>query len=171
MEAYYYSFEPTGVEAIDRILSAAACAGKAAHHTRDWMESGYTPEHLDGSVANGFPESNSPVAWIQNAANRAARELSEVSTVGDLRAENAKLRAKVERIEKLRDHYRDRLPDGTGNGRAVNAHRVWHDIDAALDGEQSCHKLYPEVGHEDEGYTELPGTVYPATDGQKETQR
>jgi len=38
MNAYYYSFTPTGVEAIDKILSAVATAGKAYHHTDSWAE-------------------------------------------------------------------------------------------------------------------------------------
>lgn len=69
MNAYYYSFEPTGVEAIDRLLSAVACAGKAYHHTDQWTESvfgsePYEPDHRGGS----------PVEWIQNAAEDAAAE-------------------------------------------------------------------------------------------------
>ena len=64
MDAYYYGFDPTGVEAIDKILSAVACAGKAYHHTEDWGDDGYTPEYLRGA---------SPVEWIQNAANDAAK--------------------------------------------------------------------------------------------------
>jgi hypothetical protein len=38
MDAYYYGFEPTGNHAIDRILSAVACAGKAYHNTCDWTD-------------------------------------------------------------------------------------------------------------------------------------
>lgn len=63
MDAYYYSFEPTGVEAIDRILSAVACAGKAFHHTEEWNEEATPREHLRGTT---------PKEWIQNAANDAA---------------------------------------------------------------------------------------------------
>lgn len=32
MDAYYYGFDSTGVDDIDRLLSAVACAGKAFHH-------------------------------------------------------------------------------------------------------------------------------------------
>lgn len=39
MNAYFYSFTPTGVEGIDKILSAVAQAGKAFHHTNQWSES------------------------------------------------------------------------------------------------------------------------------------
>ncbi|QBI98763.1 hypothetical protein SEA_BOBBY_133 [Mycobacterium phage Bobby] len=38
MQAYYYSFEPTGLAVVDRILSAVASAGAAAHHTMDWND-------------------------------------------------------------------------------------------------------------------------------------
>jgi hypothetical protein len=34
--AYYYSFDPTGADAIDDILSAVAWAGKCYHLTEDW---------------------------------------------------------------------------------------------------------------------------------------
>jgi hypothetical protein len=67
MNAYYYGFEPTGVPAIDAILSAVAWAGKAVHHTEGWSEeaySGQAPEPLRGET---------PVEWIQNAANDAAK--------------------------------------------------------------------------------------------------
>lgn len=37
-DAYYYSFDATGCEAIDRILEAVARAGKAYHHTEMWSE-------------------------------------------------------------------------------------------------------------------------------------
>lgn len=63
MDAYYYSFEPTGVPEIDRILSAVACAGKAYHHTNDWDEK-TTPR--PGHVGE------TPIDWIQNAAKDAA---------------------------------------------------------------------------------------------------
>jgi hypothetical protein len=68
MSAYYYSFTPTGVPEIDRILSAVACAGKAYHHTNCWADdSDWTDEGCVGK---------SPVDWIQNAANDAAAKLS-----------------------------------------------------------------------------------------------
>lgn len=38
MHAYYYAFEPTGVEAIDRILSAVAISGKKYHNTVEWSD-------------------------------------------------------------------------------------------------------------------------------------
>lgn len=66
MRAYYYSFTPTGVEAIDQILSAVACAGSAFHHTDDWRNEANPPETLRGAC---------PVEWIQNAADDAAMVL------------------------------------------------------------------------------------------------
>ena len=65
MNGYYYSFNSTGVQEIDTILSAVACAGKACHHTEDWEDKcdSYEPEHFGGDC---------PVEWIQDAANRAA---------------------------------------------------------------------------------------------------
>lgn len=60
MDAYYYSFEPTGVLAVDRILSAVASAGKGSHHTAEWNE-----PMRDGKSA---------VEMIQDAANAAAAE-------------------------------------------------------------------------------------------------
>lgn len=72
MSAYYYEFRPTGVELIDRILSAVACAGKAYHGTDMWEED--TPRYED--VFRG----TSPVAWIQNAADAAAAALASDQT-------------------------------------------------------------------------------------------
>ena len=69
MSAYYYSFSPTGVPEIDRILSAVACAGKATHHTAYWNEESLPFPHGH--------EGNNPVAWIQNAANDAAKAMIE----------------------------------------------------------------------------------------------
>ncbi len=61
--AYYYSFDSTGDPAVDLILSAVACAGKAYHHTSGWTDE--TPlwdDRFRGAT---------PVDWIQNAANDA----------------------------------------------------------------------------------------------------
>lgn len=65
MDAYYYGFVPTGVEEIDLILSAVACAGKAYHHTADWHDDATYEPHTG----------NTPIDWIQNAANNAAAKL------------------------------------------------------------------------------------------------
>ena len=36
--AYYYTFDATGVPAVDKILEAVAAAGKSYHHTEDWSD-------------------------------------------------------------------------------------------------------------------------------------
>lgn len=63
MGAYYFSFEPTGVEAIDRILCSVSSAGKAYHHTESWGEP------IDRKSATSY------VDLIQQAANEAADKL------------------------------------------------------------------------------------------------
>ncbi len=55
MNAYYYSFEPTGCYAVDKILSAVASAGKGFHNTEDWndlMSDGTTVVERIQEVAN-----------------------------------------------------------------------------------------------------------------------
>lgn len=73
MHAYYYAFAATGERAVDVVLSAVACAGKAYHHTDNWSDDcePYEEVHRGGSC----------VDWIQNAANDAA------SAIAALRAE------------------------------------------------------------------------------------
>lgn len=74
MEAYYYGFNPTGDDVIDTILSAVACAGKACHHTDEWVDDTATPVYLKGK---------NPVEWIQNAAIDAAHFISALSEERD----------------------------------------------------------------------------------------
>jgi hypothetical protein len=73
MDAYYYSFDRTGVPAVDLVLSAVACAGKhGSHHTDGWTDevnAGWRGDHLEGST---------PRDWIQNAANKAADAFREL---------------------------------------------------------------------------------------------
>lgn len=59
LKAYYYGFDFTGCDPVDRILEAVARAGKSAHHTDDWN----TPDGADGL---------SPADRIQQAAQAAA---------------------------------------------------------------------------------------------------
>ena len=83
LDGYYIGFESTGNAAVDKILGAVACAGKAFHHTTDWtedIEDYYYDDHTGGSAE----------AWIQNAAIEAAahiaeleRQLAERSTLTD----------------------------------------------------------------------------------------
>ena len=63
MDGYYIGFEPTGNFAIDKILGAVACAGKAYHHTDSWNDE--TNPYDDHAGRD-------PNEWIQNAANEAA---------------------------------------------------------------------------------------------------
>ena len=79
MSAYYYEFEPTGVKEVDELLSAVAWAGKAFHHTSQWNDecSNYGPS-VD--TENGI----TPVDWIQNAANRCAKQIKEKQSCKNL---------------------------------------------------------------------------------------
>ena len=85
MQAYYYGFGETGNEAIDKILSAVACAGKAAHGTADWSDEQAPWEDHTG---------NCPVDWIQNAAEEAAAYISD---------RESKLAANAQREEEWRE--------------------------------------------------------------------
>jgi hypothetical protein len=73
MDAYYYGFEPTGEECIDRVLSAVACAGKAYHNTSEWAEES---EHL--SPYEPFQRGATCQDWIQNAAIDATAEVTRL---------------------------------------------------------------------------------------------
>lgn len=72
MDAYYYGFGSTGVYAVDLILSAVACAGKAYHHTDCWFDES-TP--YDGHTGS------TPVEWIQNAGNAAAEQFAQINAI------------------------------------------------------------------------------------------
>lgn len=65
MSAYYFDFEPTGVEAIDRILAAVCKAGKGYHSTDGWNEP------LFGEPEDG----KTYIDLIQQMANEAALAL------------------------------------------------------------------------------------------------
>lgn len=77
--AYYYSFDHTGDEAVDRILGSVAAAGKGYHHTESWCD-----EDGDG---------DSYVNLIQREAQATAMQL-------------ATLRAELERVRGERDELR-----------------------------------------------------------------
>jgi hypothetical protein len=94
MNAYYYTFEATGVLAIDLILSAVACAGKAYHHTDSWSDP-CSPYHerLRGET---------PIDWIKNAAKDAADQLRTERAKGvaaGIAAERARCIAVCEGLE------------------------------------------------------------------------
>lgn len=63
LSAAYHDFTPTGNDAVDAILEAVACAGKAYHNTSQWDE----PAE--------YGNDGGPSHWdaIQAAANKAAR--------------------------------------------------------------------------------------------------
>ncbi len=63
LHAYYYAFDSTKCEPVDKILGAVACAGKAYHSTECWGDQ--TPAYDDHTGSH-------PIGWIQNAANEAA---------------------------------------------------------------------------------------------------
>ena len=70
MRAYYYEFESTGCDPIDKILSAVACAGKAFHHTNEWYEEVRRP--YDDHTGE------TPIDWIYNAAKEASEEIKKL---------------------------------------------------------------------------------------------
>lgn len=94
MNAYYYGFDSTGNLAIDRILSAVACAGKAFHHTDSWTDEAY-----DGTAPEPH-RGKTPVEWIQNAANDAAEKL---------RAEDARLSDELVTSQKILNSFHAEL--------------------------------------------------------------
>lgn len=69
MNAYYFDFQPTGVRAIDEILSAVAVAGKRFHYTEAWADRDDGPSHAD---------------LIQEAANKAAAAKTEDQMAGEI---------------------------------------------------------------------------------------
>lgn len=68
LDGYYIGFEPTGNHHIDKILGAVACAGKAYHHTDSWNDETRPYDDHTG---------RDPNEWIQNAANEAAKAITE----------------------------------------------------------------------------------------------
>lgn len=99
MNAYYYAFSKTESHAIDKILSAVACAGKAYHHTESWQDDcdPYELEHRGPC----------PEAWIQNAAFDAAEEILE-------------LRRRLDHLRHLLDSLQ--IPDGRTAWMRLAAH-------------------------------------------------
>lgn len=83
MNGYYIGFDATGSFAVDKILGAVACAGKAYHHTDGWGDE--TPDYDDHT--GGTPE-----MWIQNAAIEACAALSAMPAPDAQAIRNAALR-------------------------------------------------------------------------------
>jgi hypothetical protein len=66
LNSYYFSFEKTGNEKVDNLLYAICRAGKAFHSTSQWNDDvGEMYENVKGDT---------PIEWIQNAANDIANE-------------------------------------------------------------------------------------------------
>ena len=99
MDAYYYGFTHTHVPAIDKVLGAVACAGKAFHHTDDWADE-CRSQYDDHAGA-------APVDWIQNAAQEAADTITRLQAeVERLRSmtvvQESLIRSKEVEVERLR---------------------------------------------------------------------
>ena len=109
MEAYYYSFDSTGSDPVDKILGAVACAGKSFHHTDDWYEHASPQDDHTGGT---------PIDWIQNAAIEAA---AEIQSLRDQIYESIpmwqanELQREIERLRAERKELRDLLV-GLGAG-------------------------------------------------------
>jgi hypothetical protein len=71
MDAYYYSFDPTGERLVDEVLSAVAWAGKAYHHTGDWNKE-------CGGYYGPYNRGDTPVGYIQPKAAECAATLTDL---------------------------------------------------------------------------------------------
>lgn len=83
MDAYYYGFDHTGVQAIDRILSEVADAGKAYHSTECWTDV-YPPEWARHGDTRCHQDR------IQSVANEAAQLIKGLVEELELRRSLAK---------------------------------------------------------------------------------
>jgi hypothetical protein len=90
-QSYYFSFEPTGIGAIDAILSAVAVAGKGSHHTQSWGDESDAyvdrPGLADGESAQDIIQ--------QNAERSAAVVRALVTELAASKALIAEMRAAV----------------------------------------------------------------------------
>ena len=91
IRSYYFSFEPTGVPEVDRILREVAIAGKSFHSTEYWSEK---VEWDDGRSA---------IDRIQAAANAAAQSLCATADPQP-KADESQLR---EAVRVCRDLFRE----------------------------------------------------------------
>jgi hypothetical protein len=84
MAAYYYEFAPTGIVEIDRILSAVARAGKAAHHTQDWYDVGVVDPIQDAANAAGAEVTalRERVSLLEGERGRFEHELERINEGG-----------------------------------------------------------------------------------------
>ena len=66
LNSYYFSFEKTRNEKVDNLLYAICRAGKAFHSTSQWNDE-------VGEIYKNV-KCDTPIEWIQNAANDIANE-------------------------------------------------------------------------------------------------
>lgn len=97
MDAYWYGFSPTGLDVVDRILCAVACAGKGYHHTEDWNQ--------EATPREACQRGTSPAEIIQNAALDSADMIR--SAVAAMIAERDVLAAENRALREDSDRYRD----------------------------------------------------------------
>lgn len=122
MDAYYYSFEKTEADSINKILSAVACAGKAFHHTENWNdEAGKYADHTGIT----------PVDWIQNSAKESAAEIER------LRARLAILEAQDKRIREWANEKPD-VPAEIDFELGYDAAKSWV-REVGLNESHTCH--------------------------------
>lgn len=131
MGAYYYGFNGTGDRAVDLILSAVATAGKGAHHTDDWCETGSYAQYYGADTL---------VDLIQRAADWAAADVR-------------RLRAAVERLTEECNATADSAIEA--GGQRIAALAVCRDLEREaeyLRGQAMCgswaigHKLSEATG-------------------------
>lgn len=111
LDAYYYSFEPTGVDAVDTILSAVANAGAGYHNTEDWRE-----QRDDGS---------SPLSDMQTAAEKSAEAfralLAEVERLRTAEGDAMTYKAGMENVAQQRDQIKAEVEElSTRNKELTN---------------------------------------------------
>lgn len=94
LDAYYYSFDPTGCGLVDSVLSAVASAGKSFHMTEDWKET-----RLDGTTPEGD---------IQRAAEQSA------AVILALLAERGELKRDARRYQHMRASASSQWRNGPG---------------------------------------------------------
>lgn len=105
MDAYYYSFDRTGLAVIDRILSEVADAGKAYHYTEEWMTD-YDEPRWARHWEYG-PTSACHADRIQHLANEGAKAVRElIAEIRQLRERLALADEQLEAIADVADSYR-----------------------------------------------------------------
>lgn len=78
ISSYYFDFTTTGNKEVDSILYAVAKSAKCFHSTSQWTE--------DTEFCSEDPllEGNTPLEWIQNAANKLANSYLSDTKIQDI---------------------------------------------------------------------------------------